>query len=775
MMTSDRITDSLAILLLAVVCIAPTRVQAQSVDFVERDRWPTYPRGFAYDIAISGSNAYIAGGGTALIVIDVSDPTNCVAVGGYSADGIYGFDLVERSNYVYVVAGDLTVFDVSNPTNPQMCTEYDTEGYAEDIAIQGPFAYIAEGSTGLEVLSLHDPDHPVQVAHIATTGTAWSVCTDSGYAYVACRSAGIEIFDIGVPTNPVSVSQFATLGDAWDIHVTGGHAYVAARNKGLEVISVTNPANPISVAQCYTNGYAIGVFAEGDYAYLANGSDGLQIVDLSTPAAPVFIPGGDLGNQTGCESARDLIVKEGLAFLANGKAGLKVFDVSEPSDVETIHRYNVSAHSRGTYVSGDYVYVADDSAGFQVIDKSAPHALTFSDNFYSNGCAYDVYAEGDYAYLIGTRGLDVIDIGSPTNVALVGHHSDGSGLDCITFFGVHADGNYAYLAYYQGIQVIDVSNPSDPQLVGTCHTPGYGHDVHAIADTVYLADDTNGLVVINAADPTNPLAVAVCHIPGSAQAVYADLPFVYVATGPYDNPPPDWGMNVTNMMLFVFDATEATNPVEVGSAKIDPGTSGWGWGSGDRFRIAKESNYVHVACASFGLHVFDVACPSNPIPAGVLRTTDANGVSVANSIAYVADGDWGLKAIEVLQWDSDDDGIRDLWELHYFGNTTNASSVTDADGDLFTDIEEFYAGTVPTNPLSLLCVSELTIAPGDNLVLCWQSASNRVYKVVTTTNLYDSFTVVQSNILASPPENCWTTSVDEAASRFFRIDLQRDE
>lgn len=49
--------------------------------------------------------------------------------------------------------------------------------------------------------------------------------------------------------------------------------------------------------------------------------------------------------------------------------------------------------------------------------------------------------------------------------------------------------------------------------------------------------------------------------------------------------------------------------------------------------------------------------------------------------------------------DSDSDGMGDAWELHYFPNLGTANAVTDNDGDSFTDVDEFYADTNPANAL----------------------------------------------------------------------------
>src|SRR6266581_9024597 len=47
--------------------------------------------------------------------------------------------------------------------------------------------------------------------------------------------------------------------------------------------------------------------------------------------------------------------------------------------------------------------------------------------------------------------------------------------------------------------------------------------------------------------------------------------------------------------------------------------------------------------------------------------------------------------------DDDNDGLPDAWEQQYFGNPTNALASDDSDGDGFSNLAEYIAGTDPTS------------------------------------------------------------------------------
>jgi hypothetical protein len=88
-----------------------------------------------------------------------------------------------------------------------------------------------------------------------------------------------------------------------------------------------------------------------------------------------------------------------------------------------------------------------------------------------------------------------------------------------------------------------------------------------------------------------------------------------------------------------------------------------------------------------------------------------------------------------VQPDSDGDGIPDIWETQFFGDSTSASGSADADGDGMINTDEFLAGTDPTNALSVLRV--LLNATND-AVLHFVAQANKGYTVQYRTNLQSS-------------------------------------
>jgi len=123
--------------------------------------------------------------------------------------------------------------------------------------------------------------------------------------------------------------------------------------------------------------------------------------------------------------------------------------------------------------------------------------------------------------------------------------------------------------------------------------------------------------------------------------------------------------------------------------------------------------------------------------------------------------------------DSDANGLPDWWELQYFGHLTGTDPHADPDGDGASNLAEFLAGTNPTNVNSALRLS-VQRGPGANfLTLQWPSAAGRYYNLLRSTNLLgDVGTIIQTNLIATPPLNMATDAPPaNADSTFYRLQL----
>jgi hypothetical protein len=343
----------------------PTALAAGPVTLTLKGQWPGYARGFARDVAVAGTHAYVADGDAGLQVIDVSNSANPVRVDGY-----------------------------------------DTSGDASAVAVAGKYAYVAEwvaeGLAVFEVIDVSNPANPVRVGgvdaiwnpadpmHVGNEATDLAVVGNYAYVTFAFLSyggfhPGLLVIDISNPANPVPVGRYDASGgqiccwQAWRVAVAGNYAYVVGSRYGetslitdLQVIDVSDPANPVRVGGIDTGGSVTGVAVAGSHAYLGESRwegdeliSGLQVIDVSNPANPVRVDGFDTGG-----SVTGVAVAGNHAYVAS-HAGLQAIDVTDSANPVRLGSYPTSGFDSAVAVAGDLIYVADGPWGLLIVEQSA--------------------------------------------------------------------------------------------------------------------------------------------------------------------------------------------------------------------------------------------------------------------------------------------------------------------------------------------------------------------------------------------------------------------
>jgi Tol biopolymer transport system component len=113
-------------------------------------------------------------------------------------------------------------------------------------------------------------------------------------------------------------------------------------------------------------------------------------------------------------------------------------------------------------------------------------------------------------------------------------------------------------------------------------------------------------------------------------------------------------------------------------------------------------------------------------------SADGRTVVFQSLATDMAEGDFNRKrdtfVVRLGSGDSDQDGMDDDWELAYF-NTLGRDGQGDFDGDGKTDLEEFRAGTDPTNSGSILRVLSLNKIGSGDVTLLWNSIPGKTYRL----------------------------------------------
>jgi len=347
-----------------------------------------------------------------------------------------------------------------------------TPGSARSVAISETHAYVADGSSGLQVIDITNPASPQIVGSVDTPDYARSVAISNTHAYVADGDSGLQVIDITNPTSPQIVGSVDTPDDARGVAISETHAYVADDDSGLQVIDITNPTSPQIVGSVDTPGSARGVAISETHAYVAAGTS-LQVIDITNTGNPQFV--GSVGTP--------------------------------------VTAYGVATSGTHAYVTYDYVEYENSNesiSGLQVVDITNPLSPQTVSSVATPvgwtgpphggyGGARGVAISGTHAYVTSAYSLQVIDISDPESPTIMGSvHTQFPAV------GVAVAGNYAYVActtnYYEGsgsMEVIDLTNPASPQYVFRWDT-GMVNGVAISGGHAYVADNWSGLQVLPA-------------------------------------------------------------------------------------------------------------------------------------------------------------------------------------------------------------------------------------------------------------------------------------
>ncbi|MES2439684.1 MAG: hypothetical protein V4584_11480 [Verrucomicrobiota bacterium] len=109
--------------------------------------------------------------------------------------------------------------------------------------------------------------------------------------------------------------------------------------------------------------------------------------------------------------------------------------------------------------------------------------------------------------------------------------------------------------------------------------------------------------------------------------------------------------------------------------------------------------------------------------------------------------------------DVDADGLKDSWEVTYFGNIAAQGALGDFDGDLATNIQEYTLGTTPTDP------TNWPDTDADDMNDAWETAffgANNLSKDGSADTDGDSFTDRQEHDAHTNPNNATVSPITSA-------------
>jgi len=486
----------------------------------------------SFSSAVRGARGLIASSGSALLTLDIGNPTAPVVIGRSDRLTLLSFAtaLAATADRAYVTnrtamcgaafyCADLLVVDVSDPTQMRMRIAHDLidETQPQSLAIVGGHLILG-GANGLAVADAERLDQAYEpLATYAAPGPVLDVLALSGSAdasriVTAEGDAGLAFYRLApaaaaLPTatgaSPLPTARATPTATASPERAGPHRVYlpIAARQSATAPRhSALRITNAIAGA---TYGIAVGdglVYRGqgGTISVIEDGPDGPREVGRSTDLQGLVFDlavDGDLlyaavsehglavlsladprrpvllGTALTGDAARSVVVSGTVAFVAAGDAGLEVFDVADPSAPRRISRTPVVRRAWRLWLHRDHLYISTPDTGQIGTSVSVPIQI-----------------------------FDVLDPHRPRRVGEIGGpFVNGWSL---AFYGDHA-----YVSHCEScMKVFDVADPPAPVEVADLADQIRPLDI--VVDDQHLVVVGSSIEFFDLADPLAPALVS---------------------------------------------------------------------------------------------------------------------------------------------------------------------------------------------------------------------------------------------------------------------------
>ena len=245
---------------------------------------------------------------------------------------------VSGTNAFVAMQNSIKMYDVTDPTAPQLLAEKVAGSNNSGLAASGDIAYAFSSGGTLTSVDFSDPNVPetVQDLSVATDGGALSI-TDSTLC-AAARNEGIFLVSTDTAGNMSPLGSYP-FTDTHSCQIIGDRAYVGDGTLGMVILDISDPAN-ISQISAYRHpdlGYYWDVMVRDTLAFASVGNEGFEVIDISNPAAPVSLGIHSPGGYT-----YQVRLHENTAFVACMESGIMVLDISDPASPQHAGHYFTS-------------------------------------------------------------------------------------------------------------------------------------------------------------------------------------------------------------------------------------------------------------------------------------------------------------------------------------------------------------------------------------------------------------------------------------------------
>jgi hypothetical protein len=526
----------------------------------------------------------------------------------------------------------------------------------DTLDVQGNYAYVGAGAS-LLVIDVSNPDDPRRVAYRLLPAEALKVVATTGRVYLLTSAGQVQIFDIFQPAFPSLIGSYSSTQNPTYLDADGERFYLNG-DDGFSILDASDPGSAVLLGTLpVTATYNFPVFkVSGNRAVIVmnNFMVGAQIfvADLSDPTHPTIVGQGlDFTSHLGFTN---LVVSGNLAALAvvfanlYDSPGVLLIDLTDPAHPALTNMINWYPFNNYDAVAlqDHYLYSSSLNEGVTIYDISDPisplklgSTPTKTKNFAVIGNRIYIAAGGD-----GFAIYDVDASGNPTPrgvLPAIGLPRDVAVKGANLFVADGGVPQYLYDTNFGGLSILSVEQLNEFKIIGKVKLSSPGNNIALEGDRAYLTwgncnNDRYG---------TCPRGISTFNI-SNPDYVYTlqsyDLPVPY---SPLPGP-----VAVRNQIAYIANTAKGLSILDFGNPA--PPTllgsypeSATGVAITGTYALVSSQTYQGASRPS--LQVVDI---SNPMTPTALTEYDMSGphqITLAGSLAFLADGDAGLKVLDI--------------------------------------------------------------------------------------------------------------------------------